>query len=159
MIVTWAGRLRLRRFNKLLRLSQCSKIQKRGFFRQNILGAFFCDEMQNLTFIFPYILAYKPISRISRPLKNCPTMRFLQKLAYKPTPKIPWCVVWTNNKRVSISNALMKVHYQSICLGNNITGKLIEVHLKLLLKLSCSLSQITLFSAVSIFMVVCMTEW
>ena len=47
------------------------------------------------------------------------------KLAYKQTPKIPWCVVWANNKRVSICNALMNVHYQSICLGNNITAELI----------------------------------
>jgi len=50
----------------------------------------------------------------------------------------------------------MKVHYQSICIGNNITGKLI---MKKILKLSCSLSELTLFSAVSIFMDVCMTEW
>jgi len=37
----------------------------------------------------------------------------------------PWCVVWANNKRVSICNALMKVYYQSICFGNNIIGMLI----------------------------------
>ena len=55
---------------------------------------------------FPYILGYKPISRISRPFKNFPKGGFLQKLAYKPTPKIPRCVVCANNKRVSICNAL-----------------------------------------------------
>ena len=55
----------------------------------------------------------------------------------------------------------MKIHYnQSICLGNNITGKLImkkylknlifEVQLKLIVKLSCSLSELTLYGAVSI---------
>jgi len=50
----------------------------------------------------------------------------LQKLAYKPNPKIPWCVVWANNKSASTCNALTKVHYQSICLGSNSTGKLMK---------------------------------
>jgi len=103
----------------------------------------------------PYVLAYTPT------IKNCPKMRNFVKPAYKATPKIPWCVVWANKKRVSICNALMKIHYnQSICLGNNITGKLImkkylknlifEVQLKLIVKLSCSLSELTLYGAVSI---------
>jgi len=70
-----------------------------------------------------YILAYKLT------LKKLPQNKVLQNLAHKPTPKITWCVVWANNKRVyiyiPIYNALMKVHCQSICLGNNITVKLI----------------------------------
>jgi len=36
---------------------------------------------------------------------------------------------------------------------------LFEVQLKLILKLNCSLSELSLFSEVSIFMAVCMTEW
>jgi len=39
-------------------------------------------------------------------------MRKFANLTYKLTPKKPWSVVWANNKRVSICNALMKVHYQ-----------------------------------------------
>jgi len=41
-------------------------------------------------------LVYKPT------LKKLPQNEFLQKLAYKPKPKIPWCVVWANNKIINM---------------------------------------------------------
>jgi len=58
------------------------------------------DNNQSPTLIprgLPYILAYKLT------LKKLPqNEEFLQKLAYKLTPKIPWCVLWANNKSINM---------------------------------------------------------
>jgi len=56
-----------------------------------------------------YILAYKPT------LKKLPeNEEFCKKQTYKPTPKIPRCVDWANNKEVSICNALCLIRHDYV---------------------------------------------
>jgi len=121
--------------------------------RPNVAGA-----PVRLEWTLPYILGYKPISRISRPWKNCRKWGILQKLAYKPVPEIPWCVVWANNKREgSLSKHLLfrKQYYRQV----NYEMNLMSYKGNICTYRSKSLQKVALFSAVSIFMAVCMTDW
>jgi len=72
-------------------------------------------------------------------------------LAYKPTLKLPqneeFCKHSHINRKHNVLNQTWLCHI------------LFEVQLNWISKLSCSLSELTLFNAASIFMAVCMTEW
>jgi len=55
----------------------------------------------------PCILAYKStLKQLPQNEEFCKNSHISRLLKYQ----IPWCVVWANNKRVSMCNALMKVH-------------------------------------------------
>jgi len=66
----------------------------------------------------PYILAYKLT------LEKLPQNEEFCKNSHISRPPKYHGVLFGLITRVSICNALMKLHYQSLCFGNNITGKL-----------------------------------
>ena len=96
----------------------------------------------------PYILAYKPTLKLPQNEEFC-------KSSYlsRPPKKSQRVMIRRLKKQIGGAQSKHNLFNQTwlYCI-------LFEVQLKLRLKLCCSLSELTLFSAVSIFMAACMTE-